>query len=170
LKRGTLYFFCGKMGAGKTTRSRTLAGKENAVLISEDEWLSTLYPNQIESFSDYRRYSSILKPLVFSHVENLLKTGSNVVLDFPANTVEQRKWFSELASTAGAPSKMIYIKASDATCLQQIAKRRIEQPERAIFDTRSVFEQVNKFFQEPGEAEKLNIQVVESNPSPQPRK
>ena len=150
------------MGAGKTTRSRLLASEENAVLISEDEWLSTLYPSQIKSLGDYLRYSSILKPLVYAHVENLLITGSSVVLDFPANTVEQRKWFTELANSAGATSKMIYIKASDSTCLQQIEKRRIEQPERANFDTKSVFTEVNKFFQEPSELEKLDIQVIEN--------
>ena len=159
---GTLYFFCGKMGAGKTTRSRILAGEKNAVLISEDEWLSTLYPDQIKTFSDYRRYSSILKPLVYAHVESLLRTGSSVVLDFPANTVKQRKWFCELANTADAPSKLIYVKASDETCLQQIEKRRIEQPERADFDTKTVFAEVNKFFQEPSEFEETSIQVIEN--------
>ena len=158
---GTLYFFCGKMGAGKTTRSRLLAREENAVLISEDEWLSTLYPREIKSFKDYRRYSSLLRPLIQAHVENLLRTGVSVVMDFPANTVKQRKWFSELASTAGASSILIYIRASDATCLQQIAKRRIEQPERADFDTKSVFDEVNKFFEEPEEFEELTIQVIE---------
>ena len=139
-----------------------MAREENAVLISEDEWLSTLYPNQIKSFDDYRRYSSIMKPLVFAHVENLLRTGSNVVLDFPANTVAQRKWFIALADTAGAARKLIYIKASDATCLQQIAKRRIEQPHRAIFDTEAVFTQVTGFFQEPDEIEESSIVVIEN--------
>jgi len=36
--KGTLIFFCGKMGAGKTTQSLRLAQELNAVLISEDEW------------------------------------------------------------------------------------------------------------------------------------
>jgi shikimate kinase len=33
-------FFCGKMGAGKTTLSRSIARERKAVLISEDEWLA----------------------------------------------------------------------------------------------------------------------------------
>ncbi|MBT72485.1 MAG: cell division protein ZipA, partial [Gammaproteobacteria bacterium] len=41
--------------------------------------------------------------------------------------------------------------------------RRIEQPERAKFDTRIVFNEVNKFFQEPSESEGLNIQVIEKD-------
>ncbi len=55
---GTLYFFCGKMGAGKSTKSKQLAKEKNAVLLSEDEWLSSLYPNQITSFEDYLKLSA----------------------------------------------------------------------------------------------------------------
>jgi predicted kinase len=64
LANATLNFFCGKMGAGKTTHSKSLAAEKNAVLISEDEWLSRLFPNQIENFEDYRHYAARLKPLV----------------------------------------------------------------------------------------------------------
>ena len=54
--RGTLIYFCGKMGAGKSTESKKIAIERNAVLISEDEWLSKLYPNQITSFDDYIKF------------------------------------------------------------------------------------------------------------------
>ncbi len=72
---GTLYFFCGKMGAGKSTKSKQLAIDSNAVLLSEDEWLSSLYPNQITSFEDYLKFSAQLKPMVKKHVQNILNVG-----------------------------------------------------------------------------------------------
>ena len=80
--KGTLIFFCGKMGAGKSTKSKEVALQRNAVLISEDEWLATLYPNQISSFKDYLKFSAQLRPLVRSHVQNILSTDTNVVMDF----------------------------------------------------------------------------------------
>lgn len=83
---GTLYFFCGKMGAGKSTKSKQLAIDKHAVLLSEDEWLSSLYPNQLVSFEDYLKFSAQLKPLVKKHVQNILSVGTDVVMDFPANT------------------------------------------------------------------------------------
>ena len=43
-KKGTLIFFYGKMGAGKTTKSKTIAQEKNDVLISEGGWLSANYP------------------------------------------------------------------------------------------------------------------------------
>jgi predicted kinase len=86
-----LIFFCGKMGAGKSTKSFQIAKERNAILLSEDEWLESLYPNKIRSSGDYIKYSNKLKPLVKSLVQNMLKVGSNVVMDFPANTASQRK-------------------------------------------------------------------------------
>lgn len=47
---GSLLLFCGKMGAGKSTEAKKIALERNAVLISEDDWLATLYPDQIKSF------------------------------------------------------------------------------------------------------------------------
>lgn len=162
LNQGTLYFFCGKMGAGKSTQAKILAAENNAVLISEDEWLSTLYPQQINTIEDYLQYSARLKPLLFSHVASILYSGSIVVMDFAANTIARRKWFTELASFANSRSELVYLKMSDEICLAHIAHRRIEQPERAVFDTESVFRELSKYFQEPGESEGLSIRVIEA--------
>ena len=160
---GTLILFSGKMGAGKSTKSKQISQERNAVLISEDEWLSKLYPNQITSFDDYIHFSSLLKPVVKSHVLNILKTGTSVVLDFPANTVKQRKWFKELITEANAPNELVYLKVSDDVCLRQIEKRRLEQPEREKYDTESMFTEVTKYFQEPDQSEGFKLQVLERN-------
>ena len=88
---GTLYFFCGKMGAGKSTKSKQLAIEKQAVLLSEDEWLSSFYPNQISAFEDYLKFSAQLKPMVKKLVQNILSVGTNVVMDFPGNTQKQRR-------------------------------------------------------------------------------
>lgn len=161
LTKATLYFFCGKMAAGKSTRSRIVAAENNAVLISEDVWLAQLFPGQIETFEHYLQYSARLKPLVFNHVVNILQTGTDVVLDFAANTVKQREWFRDLADSAGAEGKLLYIKASDEVCLMQLAQRRIEQPQRAKFDNEAVFEEVSRYFQEPSDAEGIRMELVE---------
>ena len=160
---GTLIFFCGKMGAGKSTKSQQLALDRNAVLISEDEWLASLYPGQIASFEDYIKFSGLLKPLVKSHVQNILCSGTNVVMDFPANTVSQRKWFKAIVSEIDAPHELIYLNTSEEICLKQIAQRCIERPERAKFDREEVFHHVTSFFEEPSAEEGLNIKRIERN-------
>ncbi|MCT2535368.1 ATP-binding protein [Aquibacillus koreensis] len=154
---GTLYFFCGKMGAGKSTKSKQWAIDKHAVLLSEDEWISSLYPNQIESFEDYIKFSALLKPLVKKHVQNILSVGTDVVMDFPANTQKLRKWFLDIASEVNASHQLIFLNLSNDQCLSQIAKRRNEQPERAAFDTEAMFNHVTKFFETPEASEGLNI-------------
>jgi adenylate kinase family enzyme len=160
VQTGTLLLFSGKMGAGKSTMSKQLAQERSAVLISEDEWLSALYPSKISSFDDYLHYSAILRPLIKDHVMKILAIGSDVIMDFPANTINQRKWFKELISAANAQNILIYLNVSDKIYLEQIEKRRMEQPERAVYDTESMFIEVTKYFQAPDEREGFNIQVI----------
>ena len=163
IKAGTLIFFCGKMGAGKSTKSKEFTSKNNAVLLSEDEWLSILYPQQILSFDDYIKYSALLRPLIKSHVQKILLTGTNVVLDFPANTTKQRAWFKNIVQEIGAQHQLVYLKLSDEQCIKQIAKRRLEQPDRSAFDTEEMFYHVTKYFEIPLDNEELEITVIGKN-------
>ncbi len=157
---GRLTFFCGNMGSGKSTKSCQIAKKRNAVLLSEDEWLESLYPNKVHSLKDYIEYSNKLKPLVKSLVQNILKTGADVVMDFPANTTLQREWFKNIFSEIDSPHELIYLDVSNEICLKQIRKRRLEHPERASTDTEAMFEQVTKYFMEPSSDEGFNINKI----------
>ncbi|KGR75142.1 AAA family ATPase [Ureibacillus sinduriensis] len=154
---GTLYFFCGKMGAGKSTKSKQMANEKRAVLLSEDEWLSSLYPNQITTFEDYLKFSVQIKPLVKKYVQNILSVGTDVVMDFPGNTQKQREWLVGIATEINATHQLVFLNLDKEQCLRQIAKRSKEQPERAAFDTEAMFIHVTKFFETPEASEGLNI-------------
>ncbi|WP_143870919.1 AAA family ATPase [Catenovulum sediminis] len=160
MNKGVLTFFCGKMGSGKTTKSREIAQERNAVLLSEDEWLSSLYPNSIKILDDYVEYSGRLKPQMKKLVQSILASGTNVVMDFPANTIQQRAWFKSIYSEIQAPHELFYIDQPNETYLEQIAKRRIEQPERAATDTQEMFELVTKYFVAPTPDEGFNTIVI----------
>ena len=161
--QGKLFFFCGKMGAGKSTKSKTIAAENRAVFISEDDWLSAHYPTKIQTFDDYIKYSNLIKPFVKSHVQALLNLGVNVVMDFPANTVKQRVWFTSLCSETNSEYELWYLDLTNEQCLSQIAKRRVEQPERAHFDTEAVFHHVTQYFEPPTDGENLNLVRVVIN-------
>jgi len=163
MNKGILTFFCGKMGAGKSTKANEIAENSNAVLLSEDEWLDSLYPNKISSLESYIKYSNQLKPQIKKLVQSILAAGTDVVMDFPANTIPQRKWFESIFSEVKAPHNLIYIDLPNEVCLEQISKRRIEQPERAATDTKEVFEQITKYFVEPVSEEGFKITKVTKN-------
>jgi len=158
---GELIFFCGKMGAGKSTLSAKIAHERSAVLISEDEWLAALFPGQIKDFNDYINYSSRLKPVLKSHVEQMLVVGTTVVLDFPGNTRKQRAWFKDIYAQRGIPHKLYYVDVEDEVCLKQLKQRQKEQPQRAQFDTEDVFRMVTEYFEPPEESEAFNVEIVE---------
>lgn len=156
-QKGTLTFFCGKMGAGKTTKSKIVSLEKNAILLSEDDWLEAHYPNQINSFDDFIKFSTLIKPFVKSHVQQILNTGTNVVMDFPANTKKQREWFKQLCDEIKCNHELVFLDLSDEQCLVQIAKRREEQPHRAQFDNEDTFKHVTQYFEAPLTSEDLNI-------------
>lgn len=163
MNKGVLIFFCGKMGAGKTTRSLQVSHERNAVLLSEDEWLASIYPESIQTLEDYIKYSGRLKPQMKKLTQSILSTGTNVIMDFPANTISQRGWFKGIFSEIQAAHELIYINQPDDICLGQIAKRRIDQPERAATDTEEMFELVTKYFVAPTPCEGFNTTVITTN-------
>lgn len=160
MSSGKLIFFCGKMGAGKTTLSKQIAEARGAILLSEDEWLAALYPDQITTLEQYLTCSSRIKAQIKPLVQALLEAGTSVVMDFPANTQKPRAWFKSIYQPINAPHELMLIDVADEVCFQRIAKRRTEQPERAKTDTPEMFEQVTRYFELPVADEGFDIVSV----------
>ena len=156
-KETTLHLMCGKMASGKSTLAVSLANKNNAILIVEDEWLSKLYPDEIKSITDYIQYSIRLKNIITSHVILLLEQGTSVVLDFPANTIKQRNHLRSIFEVADVSHMLHYVEASDEKCKKQLKKRNENNPEQVAFTTEEEFEAINQYFQDPSENEYFNI-------------
>lgn len=152
-----LHFFCGKMAAGKSTLARALAEKNCAILLTEDEWLSTLYPDEITDIPSYIKYSLRLKHCLNDHIKALLKQGTTLVLDFPANTIKQRDWFRSLYAQTNTAHTLHYIDVSDTICKQQLQKRNLCKPEGAAFTTEKEFDEISKYFERPDDKEGFNI-------------
>ncbi len=152
-----LHFFCGKMASGKSTLSKKLASNHNAVLISEDIWLSKLYPEEISTFDDYLKYSSRLKQVLAQHIQNLLEQGISVVLDFPGNVPSQRQWFRSIFEAAKVNHILHYIDVPDSLCKNQLQKRNTEKPEGSMIMSEAEFDYITAYFQPPIVDEGFNI-------------
>jgi predicted kinase len=164
-----LHFFCGKIASGKTTLSKQLASTHHAILLSEDLWLSKLYPEEIRTFDDYLKYSSRLKPVVARHVQDILARGISVVLDFPGNVPSQRQWFRSIFEAAGVNHVLHYLVASDSLCKAQLQKRNIELPEGSAIVSEAEFDYITSYFQPPIADESFNIIRYEADQIRTPR-
>lgn len=152
-----LIFFCGKMAAGKSTLARELARQTSAVLLVQDDFLTALYPGEIQSIADFSKRSSHLRNALAPHIHALLSRGISVVLDFPANTISQRAWFRELFEGAMAGHELHFIDASDALCKSQLARRSQHLPPESPWTTEAEFEAITGYFQPPSENEGFNV-------------
>ena len=153
----TLHFFCGKMAAGKSTLAKALAKTNHAILLIEDDWLSHLYPEEITDIPEYSKYSARLKNIVSGHVVSLLSHGVSVVLDFPANTKDQRNWFRGIYEQANALHTLHFVDVSNDICKRQLKERSKYTPEGSAFTSEAEFDAITKYFQPPSEDEDFNI-------------
>ena len=165
-RHGTLYFFCGKMAAGKSTLATQLAADNNALLLAEDDLLATLYPQEIHDVATYGDKAGKVRAAIQPMVQGMLQRGVNVVMDFPANTVQQRNWFRQvLQGTAttdhadvnviSSPHELHHIICDDDLCKTQLAKRAAELG-RAT-DTVEMFVAMSCFYQPVTTEERFNV-------------
>jgi predicted kinase len=122
----TLHIFCGKIASGKSSLAARLAAGPGTVLLSEDQLLSRLYPGEILTLEDYVRSARRLREAVAPLVQDLLRQGLDVVLDFQANTPAGRHWFRSLFESAGASHQLHWLRAADATCKARLTARNAE--------------------------------------------
>jgi predicted kinase len=156
-KPGTLYCFCGKMAAGKSTLARELAERTAGILLVQDEWLGHLFPGDIVDIPAFAMLSARLRAALTDHICALLSRGIPVVLDFAGNTRTQRHWFRELFERANAHHELHFIDVPDALCRTQLRARSRHLPEDAAWTSDAEFDAITKFFQPPAADEGFNV-------------
>ncbi|AVK38150.1 ATP-binding protein [Morganella morganii] len=152
----TLHFLCGKIASGKSTLAQQLVRGQQAVLLSEDTWLAALYPGQITQLADYIEKSRQLKSVLELHLVTLLQKGITLVLDFPANTPEQRRWLKGLAEQAGCSYCCHVLNVSDEECKRRLAARNLSG-ENPFTTSAEQFDLITAHFSYPSEEEELVI-------------
>lgn len=154
----TLHLLCGKIAAGKSTLAARLAGADATILVTEDTWLHALYDDQMTTISDYIHCAAKLRQVMGPHVSDMLTAGLSVVLDFPANTVETRKWMRQIIAQSGARHQLHLLDPPDHICLARMHARNA-QGTHPFAVTASEFEKISRHFQRPTPDEGFDIVV-----------
>ena len=153
-----LFLISGKIAAGKSTLALELAAGQARVLLSEDHWLSKLYPGEIVSLKDYARCSARLRDAIGPHVVSLLKQGVSVVMDFPANTREQRHWLRGLFEAGDVDHELHYLDVPDAVCKNRLRLRNAAG-DHAFQASEADFDLFTGYFVAPTSDEDFNLIV-----------
>lgn len=165
LSKPLLHIVCGLIGSGKSTLAAKLASTQSCVVLGEDALLATLYPGELNSLDDYsvrsRRLRAAIRPLVVS----LLQERVTVVLDFPANTPGQRKWFRDLVDESGAEHVLHYLDIAPDTCRERL-HRRNESGHHQFTVSDEQFDEIARYFVPPQEEEGFSVLRYEAYREP----
>ena len=153
---GSLHLLTGKIGAGKSTLAKRLAGETGGLVIAEDSWLSTLYPGEIADLADYRRSSERLRVAIAPLIVEMVKRGQVVILDFPANAVASRVWMKGLADAAGVVATLHFLDPPDEECRARMHARNASGEHPYHVDD-ATFDQFTAHFAAPTDDEGFRI-------------
>lgn len=154
-----LHFLCGKIASGKSTLAKQLAQNSRTILLVEDEWLATLFPEEITTLAHYVEKSALIKLVLENHIIQLLKAGNTVVMDFPANTPSQRKWLKSLAQLASVPYIFHVLQVDNDVCKARLAARNLSG-DNPFKTSAAEFDLITQHFSYPTDDEQLVCRVI----------
>lgn len=154
----TLHMLCGKIASGKSTLAARLAEQDGMVLIAEDTWLKALFSDQMASGPDYVRCAAKLRNAMGPHIAALLNAGVSVVLDFPANTVENRAWMRGILDATGASHRLHLLDTPDEVCLTRLRRRNADDDHQFVV-TDEQFRRFSRHFVAPSPDEGFDLEV-----------
>ncbi|EKE67174.1 AAA family ATPase [Gallaecimonas xiamenensis] len=144
-----LHFFCGLAGAGKSTLARQLAEAPGHLLLSEDQWLASLYGLELNTLADYGRLAPRLRTALSPHLLALLEQGLSLVLDFPLNTKASRAWAKDLVAQSALPHQLHWLDLAQPQCLERLLARNA-RGEHPFAPTQEQFSALCGYFEAPG--------------------
>lgn len=155
-----LHMVCGKIASGKSTLTARLVKEQRAILISEDVWMTHLYPDEIHTLADYVRCAGRIKTVLTDHIQSLLSAGTSVVLDFPFNTTNTRAWGHSLFQAAGCDHRLHYLDVSDEVCKTRLRARNASG-EHPFQTSEAQYELITRHFVPPAPSEGFDIVVYD---------
>nr|WP_233711606.1 ATP-binding protein [Lederbergia citrisecunda] len=121
---------CGKVCSGKSTYTKKVKEKYNAVVLSCDDLMLTLYDEQLGS--NHNAILNKCKEYLYGLAEQTVETGTNVILDFgfwyKSERDDIRKYFNEKQ----IKTEIHFIHIDDATWKRNIEKRNQEVKENNV--------------------------------------
>jgi len=144
----TLILMVGLPAAGKTTRARELAAEHQALRLTPDHWMISLFG---DSMADGRRF--VLEGRLISVALQALRLGTSVVLDYGLWARDERSALRWLAQAEGAACRVVYLPVDKDVQLARIARRQQTEPHQTFPMSEADVDKWRKQFQVPNAPE-----------------
>lgn len=152
---GRVHLLYGVAGSGKTSRARELCAGGRAVRFTLDEWMIRLYPDLDFASSDYGVRAEEVKDLIWSVAEQVLHSGTDVVLDWNSWSRQRRAWAIQRAQAVGAEVHLHWLRTPVEEASGRAARRARAATLYAHRITREDNEHLNTLMEPPSESEGL---------------
>ncbi len=119
-----IIMLCGKICSGKSTYAKQIQKENNAVILSCDDLMLTLFNEQLGDM-----HGLILKKCqiyLLSLAEQIVAANVNVILDFGFWNKDERNSFTALFHSKNIMTELHYIKIDKALWSARIEKRNTE--------------------------------------------
>jgi len=141
---------CGKICSGKTTYAKNLAKSINAVILSADELMLTLFGQHVGKKHDEMLEKT--ENYLYKKSIELISNGLNVILDWGFWTKKERLIATEYYTKMGIKAEWHYIEIDDITWKNYLGKRNnaIENNEQEFYYIdENIAKKFRNMFEEP---------------------
>ena len=161
---GKVILICGKIGSGKTSYANKLTKQINAVNISQDEIMLSLFGAELyyNQPKKYQKYSSEVEQYVKRKAGEAAKAGATVICENGFWSRSERDELRKFYNDMGVFCELHYIDTPEEVRLQNIRCRnqKILQGQLLFYLTDE--NDINHFFEIPTENE-INVRVKWQN-------
>lgn len=144
---------CGKICCGKTTYARQLQEKRRAVILSIDEVMLALFPDGAGAAHD--AYVLRTEQYLLSLSLQIVRAGTDVILDWGLWTKEQRQRIRAFCREHGVKNELHYLRIDGQEWERRIRTRNAKHGEdpSSYFVDEGLLRKVESLFCEPEEGE-----------------
>ena len=152
---------CGKIASGKTYHARRIMKENGAILLSEDEVLKDLFPEQ--SPKDRGETTKRIEGYLLKKAAEIVKEGCDVILDWGFWKKQERASVTHYYQSRNISIEWHYIETSDEIWIEHIRKRNnIKDHEGSFFLDIEILKRVAEQFEIPDKSEQV-IKYLQNN-------
>ncbi|WP_432938759.1 AAA family ATPase [Kribbella sp. CA-253562] len=141
----TMTLLIGLPGSGKTTLARRLETERQALRLTPDEWMSSLFGTNEHEGKRWVLESDLL----WGVAARTLTLGTNVILDYGCWSREERELFRKRSEELGARTELIVLDLPLEVIWQRLDARNALLPAATFRVTRQELAEWDKLFQRP---------------------